>query len=376
MDYIVRDKSLLTGKKNLETLYVFKDFPVFMGCTNESVEKDVKADMSFTICPETGMIQLDKLLPLELVYLAQHNDGVGKIWQEHYGAFAEFIRRFSPQKILEIGGSHDAIFNAFFEKNKDVEWTMVEPNPLFKDHDRIKVIREWFDENFASRELFDAVVHSHVLEHTYDPPAFLSHIGKFLKPGQKHIFTFPNLIEFLKKKYTNGLNFEHTCFLTEPFVDYLLEKNGFHILTKEYFYDHSIFYATEKTVAGMPDLQLPNHYKEYKSLFVDFIEYHKNLVETLNEKIKKHEGNLYLFGAHIFSQYLIAFGLDTSRIRIVLDNSDLKNKKRLYGTDLLVENPEFIRDQKNPGVIVKIANYRDEVVSQLKKINSEVVIFE
>jgi SAM-dependent methyltransferase len=376
MDYIIRNKSLLTGKRNLESLHVFKDFPVFMGCTNESAEKDVKADMSFAICPETGMIQLDKLLPLELVYLAQHNDGVGKIWQKHYYAFASFLNQFAPQRVLEIGGSHDEIFKAISESNSNIIWTVVEPHPLFEGYGNIRVIPRWFDENFTSEETFDTVVHSHVLEHTYDPPVFLSHIGKFLAPGKKHIFTFPNLIEFLKKKYTNGLNFEHTCLLTEPFVDYLLEKNGFRILKKEYFLDHSIFYATEKVDQPVENSSLPQYYDEYKALYMDFIHYYKDLVSSLNEKIRNHQGTVYLFGAHIFSQYLIAFGLNVDRIHVVLDNSDLKNKQRLYGTALKVEKPEYICNEENPAVVVKIANYRDEVVEQLKKINRKVVIFE
>ncbi len=376
MEYIIRDKSLLTGKKNLETLHVFKDFPVFMGCTDQAESKDLKADMSFAICPETGMIQLDKLLPLELVYLAQHNDGVGKIWQEHYQAFASFLNRFFPKKVLEIGGSHDEIFKSAFKTNKSLDWTVVEPHPLFEGYGNIRVIPQWFDENFTSEEVYDTVVHSHVLEHTYDPPTFLSHIGKYLEPGKKHIFTFPNLIEFLKKKYTNGLNFEHTCLLAEPFVDYLLAKNGFRVLEKEYFHDHSIFYATERVTQPTAENTPPYCYTEYRSLFMDFINYHETLVQSLNEKIKSHSGEIYLFGAHIFSQYLIAFGLDISRIRIVLDNSDLKNKQRLYGTHLLVEKPEQIRNEINPAVIVKIANYRDEVVEQLMKINPRVTIFE
>ena len=48
----------------------------------------------------------------------------------------------------------------------------------------------------------------------------------------------------LKRKYTNCLNFEHTYFITEPYVDYLLSKNGFRLIEKQYFKkDHSIFFA-------------------------------------------------------------------------------------------------------------------------------------
>lgn len=377
MEYIERNHSVLTGKKNLESLYTFLDFPVFMGCTDESSEKDIKADMSFAICPETGIVQLDKLLPLNLVYQSQHNDGIGKVWQDHYLAFSVFLDQFSPKAILEIGGAHDFIANDFLERNKETHWTVIEPHPLFESSEKIKVISGWFDENFTLDSQVDTVIHSHVLEHTYEPVAFFEHISSFLQTGGKHIFTFPNMVEMLSKKYTNCLNFEHTAFLAEPFIDALLHNHGFRILKKEYYKDHSIFYATEKVEIGtFTPVPLPNKYEEYKKLFLDFIEYHEKLVADLNSKVEAHVGETFLFGAHIFSQYLLQFGLSEKNIKNILDNSELKNKKRLYGTKLLVENPEVIRNSSKPAVILKIGAYREEVMKQLKEINPEVVVFE
>ena len=378
MNYIIRDTSVLTGKKNLEQLYVFREFPVFMGCTDEMDEtKDIKADMSFAICKDTGVIQLDKLLPLDLVYQSQHNDGIGKIWQDHYVAFSHFLEKFSPRNILEIGGANDFIASDFLTRNPRIKWTVVEPHPLFEETEKIKVIQGWFDESFVFDGKVDTVIHSHVLEHTYDPVSFIRQIAQFLKNGERHIFTFPNMVEMLSKKYTNCLNFEHTAFLAESFVDAILEQSGFRILEKEYFQDHSIFYAAERTEKqSEEEMHFPNKYEEYKKLFMEFVEYHESLVTDLNEKIKGFDGEVYLFGAHIFSQYLLELGLDSDRIKRILDNSELKNKKRLYGTNLIVENPEAIKGIKHVCVILKIGSYRDEVIKQLKELNPNVLIFE
>lgn len=376
MDYIPRNHSVLTGKENLEPLYTFKDFPVFMGCTDQESAKDIKADMSFAICKDTGIVQLDKLLPLELVYQSQHNDGVGKIWLEHYQAFAHFLEQFQPQNVLEIGGANDVIARDFLERNPKVSWTVVEPHPLFESDEQITVVKNWFDSSFTYEGPVDTIIHSHVLEHTYEPKEFIEHISSFLKNGGKHIFTFPNMVKMLSQKYTNCLNFEHTAFLAEPFVDGLLRKYGFTILKKEYFQDHSIFYATEKTGTIDSGVVLPDLYTEYKKLFLDFIQYHENLVALLNTKMREHQGEVFLFGAHIFSQYLLEFGLEREKITCILDNSDLKNKKRLYGTTLLVEKPDIIAESSRPAVIVKIGAYRDEVIKQLKELHPEVVIFE
>jgi hypothetical protein len=378
MNYITRDKSLITNKKNLEHLYTLKDFPVFMGCVDEPKEQDIKADMVWDICRDTGLIQLRKLIPLDILYLNQHNDGVGKVWQAHYQAFAKFLYKNSPGKnILEIGGAHDIIAEEYMNLESDVKWVSVEPNPQYIKNKKIKIIQDWFDDKFTTEETVDTIIHSHVFEHTYNPFEFIEHIAKFLKPGQKHIFTFPHMEEMLKNNFTNCLNFEHTVFLTEPVTEYILKKHGFKVLSKEYYGDpHSIFYATEKIEAPEDTLLPENKYTEYKQLFTQFVNYHLDMVDNLNKKINSSSEPVYMFGAHIFSQYLIGFSLNTDRIIKILDNSIIKHNKRLYGTSLIVDSPKILKDKGKVNIILKAGIYNDEIKKDiLENINDQVVFW-
>ena len=38
------------------------------------------------------------------------------------------------------------------------------------------------------------------------------------------------------------------------------------------------------------------------------------MIKKLNYEIDNHDGEIFLFGAHIFSQYLIGFGLSVEKI--------------------------------------------------------------
>jgi hypothetical protein len=373
MDYITRDKSIITGKNNLEYLYTFKDAPVFMGCVDSDIKKDLFSNMEWEICKDSGFVQLKKLLPLDILYLDQHNDGIGGVWKDHYLAFVEFIKKNNPQHVLEIGGAHDFIAKHYLNSRSDADWTIVEPNPQHIEDSRIKVIKGWFDNNFRLDTPIDAVVHSHVFEHVYEPFSFMQHVSSFLKVGDKHIFSFPNMLPMLENKFTNCLNFEHTVFLTEYFADYILKKTGFKILDKQYYGNpHSIFYATEKVEASA-DVKLENKYDEYKKIFNDFINYHLEMVKDLNEKIENSQEQVYLFGAHIFSQYLIQFGLKTNKIINILDNSVLKQEKRLYGTNLLVKSPKILTDKGVVNVILKAGIYDDEIRKDiLDNVNNKV----
>lgn len=376
MEYIKRPQSVITGKKNLEPLYTFKDFPVFFGCVTHPVKQDLRAEMSWAICPETGVIQLDKLIPLKILYQEQHVDGTGPTWAQYYRDLADYIARQHPKDILEIGGGRGALADIYIEKTAGTAWTMIEPNPLHPGSERIKVIPAFFDENFKYAGQADTVVFSQLMEHVYDPQAFMKTLANYLKPGKKLIFAYPNLQLWLKRKYTNALNFEHTMFLTDYFVDHLLCKYGFEITDKTVYREHSHFYTAQRLQKPLPLPLLENKYWEYKKIFLNFTDYHESLVKDLNQKIEAFNGEVYLFGAHIFAQFLLEFGLHEKRLTALLDNSKLKIGKRLYGSSLKVFSPEIIAGKEKVGVILKVGIYREEIGKQLKDLNPEVIFFE
>ncbi|MBI5078295.1 MAG: methyltransferase domain-containing protein [Candidatus Yonathbacteria bacterium] len=372
-----RTKSLLASGDNLEHLHTLENFPVFMGCVDSPEDEDIVADMIWDICKDTGLIQLRKLIPLEILYKNQHNDGTGKIWKEHYTAFAQFLHKYKPKNILEVGGAHDQIARNYRALDQNIKWTIVEPNPEHIDDPQIKVIKAWFDDKFVIDEHFDTIIHSHVFEHTYNPIVFIEHISKFMKNGDKHIFTFPNLMPMLKLNWTNCINFEHTVFLTEYFTEYILEKYGFVILEKQYYGDpHSIFYATEKTDVPLAPASIENKYEEYKKVFMGYINYHLDMISDLNSLIEKSDQPIYLFGAHIFSQTLIQFGLKTDKIIAILDNSPIKQGKRLYGTNFVIESPRVLKNKGPVNVILRAGGYDEEIKKDiLENINPQVTFW-
>ncbi|MGB2791686.1 MAG: methyltransferase domain-containing protein [Candidatus Moraniibacteriota bacterium] len=377
MEYVIRNESVVTGKENLEQLYTFRDFPVFFGCVEHGHERDLKADMSWAICPESGVIQLDKLIPLDILYQEQHVDGTGPTWEQYYHDFADYIKKQPSKDILEIGGGAGKLADIFTGITEGTSWTLVEPNPLHPGNDRVKIKRSFFDESFKYEGGVDTVVFSQVMEHAYDPNQFVESIAKFLKPGQKLICAYPNLKLWLENKYTNAINFEHTMFLTDYFVDYLFRKHGFRIADKYFYKDHSVFYTVEKLSTPETGVSFENKYQEYRKIFNNYIEYYTGLVAELNKKIDAFGGGeVYVFGAHIFAQYLFEFGLKKEKIVALLDNSSLKQGRRLYGTPFMVQNPKALRGKGKVGVVLKVGIYRDEILKQLQEINSEVVIFE
>ena len=147
---IKRNNDVVFNNNDLEHLHTFKNFPVFMGCIEDESSKDILFDMSWKISKKSGMIQLNPLLPLEIIYSFEHGSGtVGKAWDEHHEEFANFISKYEPQNILEIGGLHGILAKKYLSL-KEANWTIIEPNPTIEETDRIKVIKGFFDNNFTS----------------------------------------------------------------------------------------------------------------------------------------------------------------------------------------------------------------------------------
>lgn len=375
---LTRNKSIFAFNGEVEELSSIKKFPVFIGATDDPIETDIFIDLTFDICKSTGMIQLRNLVDPSIVYSKFHSEAIGEVWEKHHILLAQLISKYSTNKnIFEIGGSDSRL--ALKCINNVESWTIMEPNLKTKIYNpKLKYIEDFFDySSYAkyNQNNYNMIVHSHVLEHSFHPASMMSCITGFLKNGDYHIFSIPNLYAYLKNKFVNTINFEHTIFLTEDYVDSILSGYGFEIIEKKYYEEHSIMYVTKKT-EETKWIGPVEKYDEYKEMYLEFINYYKNFVKDLNIKLQTTTKNVYLFGGHVFSQYLIALGLDISKIICILDNSELKRNKRLYGTSLTIKSPSDIVLDENSLIILKVGQYKNEIKSQLLNINKNIQFYE
>jgi len=378
MNLVKRTHCVVSGNVDLEHLYTFPNFPVFMGSTDQPATADLKQDMSWWISRGSGLIQLKQLLPLDVLYPESHGAGaIGPLWEKHHQSFAQFLHRLSPSSVIEVGGAH-GILALKYQQFRRIPWTILEPNPSPVAGCDARFIKGFFDDQFKYKEEFDAVVHSHVFEHIYEPDQFMCHLSGFIPEGKHLVFSLPNMQVMLERKYTNCINFEHTVLLTEPYVEFLLSKHGFRLLAKEYFMDdHSIFYAAVRDSSVEPTSLSCGLYENSRRLYAEYVSYHQELINDLNSRVSDTTQPVFLFGAHVFAQYLIAFGLKTGRIISLLDNDPNKHGKRLYGTRLMVQSPKVLRGVNCPVVILKAGVYNDEIKSDIiHNINSETTFLE
>jgi hypothetical protein len=364
-DTIARNDCVLTGSSDLEHLYTFKNFPIYAGCVDSALpNEDILCDMNWGYSPSSGSVQLLKLLEPDLLYREHHNPGtVGKIWEEHHKKFHNFIEKNGYNDVLEVGGASGCLLNHFLPKNKNYAWTIIEPSTQqFSNDSRIQHIPDFFERHEFDKK-YDTLVHSHLFEHVYDPIKFLQKVNDLLEENGKHYITIPNMKYWLSQGYTNTLFFEHTFYIDDGVLEYLLNKTGFEVVEK-IIESHSIFiYCKKSSNVNFQDVKfsLP------KKLFTDYIASLEKDVKNIVGVIK--DRNVYLFGGHIFSQILLNLGLPESQIINILDNDPKKQGKRLYGTNCNIKSPECLKDEDSPIIVLRGGAYTKEIKEKILQIN-------
>ncbi len=361
----------VSKSEKFEELFRIKSFPIYMGV----VDKDHKSefeDLVFNICIETGTVQVFPRIPLEKLYFKSHGSGkIGKIWSDHHKEFHSIIEKYLIGTVVEIGGGHNSIHSLPLNFNNNFKVYSFDPNGKLTNDDNLKVVNKFFSEDAMNAEGIDIVdlfIHSHLLEHIYEPLDFLNLINKYLKNDGMHIFSLPNMKKMIDKGFANAMNFEHPFYLEETLVDHLLRISGFRTVKKLYFKsEHSIMYITQK--CEKQKFNLDNNYSKNKTFFNNLISNWRKDVGKINDIIKNYNGEIFLFGAHIFSQNLIFLGLNESKIKSILDNDPDKQGDYLYGTKIIVQSPMVLERIENPLVILRTGAYNDEIKENILKIN-------
>ena len=363
-----RFKDVYSGSDILEEIYTIKDFPVFCG---QSDNKNIfRSHMSFCIS-RYGVIQLGELIPLDILYSHSHNDAYGKTWDLHNIAFSEFLKQYIRNKrVVEYGSGSGKICEMSSEFTDT--WVMVDLNPINKTLNKnVSSIKcnasEYFD-------IYDVYIHSHFLEHLYEPYKFIRHMRK-CQIGSMQCFSIPNQKSMMENGFTNSVNFEHTVVLDQEYVESTYLQSGFILKEKMLYGDHSIFYCFERiayTNQNSIFFKEDNLYKRNKELLLGYIENINKKANNANDIVGNECYNILY--AHLFTQFMFELGLSCKNCVNILDNSELKIGKELYGyPNIKIESPQ--NANKNLVTIVPSSTYDSEIKQQLDMLGFKNVRF-
>jgi 2-polyprenyl-3-methyl-5-hydroxy-6-metoxy-1,4-benzoquinol methylase len=373
MNSIVREECAICTNI-IEKIFELEHIPITLSCS-ASLEKYNYAKLSFSKCKTCNTIQLNELIPLNILYEKSHNfTSVGKIWSDYFKCLVDKLQtNITDKNILEIGCPSGKLAMNNINYNK---WYIVDlnKNDSIKFNDKINFIQGCFDKNFEINDRIDVITHSHLFEHIYEPNDFLKKCYELLVDDGEMIFGIPNMKYLADNDLCLflGIFFEHTIFMNKENIIYLLKKHGFEIVEIIDYLNHSTIYHVKKTKqlntllngAHADELQITDYFEK----FTNCINKYNLFINDCNLIICNTNKPVYIFSASYNTQILLSMGIEIKYLKGILDNSKDKQNKYFYGFELLISSPDVIINNDSI-IILKNSFYCDEIKEQLLTLN-------
>ena len=366
---VTRSTCVACRGEDLRNLCTTPPIPAFQGCTDKSDHDDISAPMRWVYCAACGTSMLSESLPLELIYMDGHAASLGGVWDEHHKNLASFVSKHRSAGVMEVGGGVGKLAKFFRRNDKQTPWTILEPNPveIATDSTDVSYIDGFLDADFTIPDDVGTVVFSHSLEHIYDLAGILETLSDKLSPSDRVVIAWPQLEHWLKEGLPGALNWEHSYYVPIDVLLALMSSKGLELIDRYNFgFNHSYFLAFRKgfSTPFTPDT---SRVEERRDIVIGYWNGFSKRVRRLNELIGSSKRPLFLSPASVYSQYLISFGLNLDRLSAVLDNSEAKQGKRLYGTTAKVASPGVISGL-DCDVILNGGAHTKEMISQFSQL--------
>ncbi len=360
------------GSRDLINLISYKNYPIFIGCSDEPSSMDELYNYEIWLCTGCAIIQQIDPPPLEILYKENRAFGIGRTWQNHYKSFLKFLQPDIDQSdcILEVGGGNGILLRMIRDYNQKVTIYDIEPNPFYEIAD-VTTIQQYFNRHFQIDRDFNLIYCSHLVEHLSDVNEFLSKSNALLPPGGILVTACPNILKSFEHLHLNAFTTDHLNYFTPDTLSDLALKHGFRLNDFFQYQDHGMYMRFEKMDQPQPTVK-PGNSKQAESILSAFNEY-DTMIEAYAEQINSTlKSDYYLFGGHGLTISFLRYLADPGRVIAILDNEPTKKDRRLTGTEFYVRHPSKISEVAEPVVLIYMGAYTTEICQQLLEINPTV----
>lgn len=369
---IPRDVCVVCGLDGLAELLRIPDYPIFQGCVTSPRADGETATMIWRFCESCGCAQIAPLPPPGAIYQAGHATGIGAAWARHHAAFAQFLVAHAHGGIADIGGGSGTLAMAYRRAGGDASFTILEPNALRADGlpADIVVMDGFLEEKALAATGATTAVMCHMFEHATDLRAALAAIHAALPADGRICIAWPELEQWTTKGVAGALNFEHGIYLTVPRLLALFSEFGWRETARQRWDENdTLFLALERGTALVPAARsngadaVPDYFARLRQRAV-----------AAQRAADSHVGDVFLMPASVYSQALLAMGLQDARLSGLLDNAPAKQGRRLYGTGLTVFSPTALCAARDPLVILNAGVHNAEIAASLKALRPDIRI--
>jgi SAM-dependent methyltransferase len=288
--------------------HVALPYPLLPVCVDTPREEDLTAPFTIASCEDCGLITLLDYVEPEILYKAFHNDAVGKLWVEHYQAFASLIASHytlgTAGRIVEVGAGQGKLLRILRPLCGGI---MEVIDPQYEGPPEGVTVHPCLLDPVSAAPLagqFDALVSSHTLEHFPEFNAYFSAARTVLKPNGLLFTSVPNQEYGFAKAHGSMLSFEHPSVCTNLHWLALFYRNGFQVNEVRLFKGHSIMVSAQRVETKIAFTL--NARELSQTLLADYTKATLDRLERIRSAATSDKEN-WLFGAHNNAQVSYSF---------------------------------------------------------------------
>lgn len=324
------------------------------GFLNDLSEQDEVVNLEIYQCTKCGLVQ-HKLDPVsyykEVIRAVAFSPEMGKFRLAQLGSWV-LKNDLQNKKILEVGcgkGEYiDLLQKSGASQVTGLEFS--EENISSAKSAGLSVQQGYLDASFNPPQQFqfDAFAIFSFLEHWPNPNEGLSILHSLLSEGAPGLVEVPNFELILSKGLYSEFTTDHIFYFDKKSFAFLLEKNGFEVISIEsIWYD----YILSAQVRKKTPLDISN-----------FLKIQNSVKSQLNNFIDQFEpGQVSIWGAGHQALAVIAMAGIAPRIKYVLDSAPFKQGKYTPATHLLIVSPDALLKDPPKSVVIMAAGYSDEI---------------
>jgi hypothetical protein len=364
MNYTIREKCIFCDNKLTNSYFKnnYENYVAHYAINLDYSEKMMIIPFNIYKCSNCGTVQTKYLGDLNEIYKFNHADSTGKLMLSLHDKVSHFVKKYENniKNIIEIGSSYGVLADIILNKMV-LDYHIIEPYYCGDRNNKI-IIDDYYENVNDTTIDANTLIISHVFEHFYNPIEILKKI--YINTNIINFFlVFPDLEYYISNNILHVLNTEHTYYVDNDFLIDVFKKYGFALIEKEFYLNHSVIFYFKRITNKITDLTCKNINfsldKYYNTIFSTVDKFNNNM--EIGHKI-------YLWPASIHSLYLFTFGLKYQLLTGLLDNSQNKIGKKIYGVNTPIYSFKKVieADDKNTIILINGGVFNNDIIEQTK----------
>ena len=378
----------ISGSSNLVNILDLGLQPLANSLKKGANDSEKKFSLSISFCPDSSLLQLNETVDKEILF--DHYvwvTGTSLATRKYADAFSRRVIETSELErddlIVEIG-SNDGTFLKRFIRNGFTNVVGVDPAKniaKIANQNGITTLAEFWGSEIADAIVVGyghakVVIARNVIAHVSELLDVIEGIEKILHDDGVAIIEFHYAGTILEELHYDSIYHEHLCYFSIKSMCYLLDRFNlipFHIDTGPISGGSYVIYSSKCDRGKSMDLEQHKEIENEKRVneLCSWQEFARQVVshrqKTLDIFNSLNGNNIIGFGSSARSQtYLNYCGIDSSRIKAIIDNNPLKQGLYTPGSSIPIVSLEQGMLFKPDLIFILAWTFRDEIVKECR----------